>query len=37
MFIIAVGVFWIVFFATQGAVRGVDRDLVEAEAGAAAG
>ncbi len=29
VFIIAVGVFWIVFFATQGAVRGVDRDLVE--------
>jgi len=22
-------VFWIVFFATQGAVRGVDRDLIE--------
>lgn len=29
VFIIATGVFWIVFFATQGAVRGVDRDLVE--------
>ena len=29
MFIIAVGVFWIVFFAAQGAVRGVDRDLIE--------
>ncbi|HYY85254.1 MAG TPA: ABC transporter permease subunit [Beijerinckiaceae bacterium] len=29
VFIIAVGVFWIVFFATQGAVRAVDRDLVE--------
>lgn len=29
VFIIAVGVFWIVFFATQGAIRGVDRDLVE--------
>jgi sulfonate transport system permease protein len=29
VFIIAVGVFWIVFFASQGAVRGVDRDLVE--------
>jgi sulfonate transport system permease protein len=29
IFIIAIGVFWIVFFATQGAVRGVDRDLVE--------
>lgn len=29
VFIIAIGVFWIVFFATQGAIRGVDRDLVE--------
>jgi NitT/TauT family transport system permease protein len=29
VFIIAVGVFWIVFFAAQGAVRGVDRDFVE--------
>ncbi|TXN07471.1 MULTISPECIES: ABC transporter permease [Methylobacterium] len=29
VFIIAIGVFWIVFFATQGAVRGVDRDLIE--------
>ncbi|GLS44067.1 ABC transporter permease [Methylobacterium brachythecii] len=29
IFIIAIAVFWIVFFATQGAVRGVDRDLVE--------
>lgn len=29
IFIIAVGVFWIVFFAAQGAVRAVDRDLVE--------
>ncbi len=29
VFIIAMGVFWIVFFATQGAVRGVDRDLIE--------
>ena len=29
VFIIAIAVFWIVFFATQGAVRGVDRDLVE--------
>ncbi|GJE29054.1 ABC transporter permease [Methylobacterium organophilum] len=29
VFIIAIGVFWIVFFATQGAVRGVDRDLLE--------
>lgn len=29
IFIISIGVFWIVFFATQGAIRGVDRDLVE--------
>jgi sulfonate transport system permease protein len=29
IFIISIGVFWIVFFATQGAVRGVDRDLIE--------
>jgi sulfonate transport system permease protein len=29
VFIIAIGVFWIVFFATQGAVRQVDRDLIE--------
>ena len=29
VFIIAVGVFWIVFFASQGSVRAVDRDLVE--------
>ncbi|MGU3537085.1 ABC transporter permease [Methylobacterium sp. A54F] len=29
VFIIAIGVFWIVFFATQGAVRNVDRDLIE--------
>jgi NitT/TauT family transport system permease protein len=29
VFIIAIGVFWIVFFAAQGAVRAVDRDLVE--------
>lgn len=29
IFIIAVGVFWIVFFAAQGAVRSVDRDLIE--------
>ena len=29
MFIIAVGVFWIVYFAAHGAVRAVDRDLVE--------
>ena len=29
IFIISIGVFWIVFFATSGAIRGVDRDLVE--------
>lgn len=29
VFIIAVGVFWIVFFAAQGAIRNVDRELVE--------
>ncbi|MFO1148864.1 MAG: ABC transporter permease subunit [Alsobacter sp.] len=29
IFIIAIGVFWIVFFAAHGAVRGVDRDLIE--------
>jgi sulfonate transport system permease protein len=29
VFIIAIGVFWIVFFAAQGAIRNVDRDLVE--------
>lgn len=29
VFIIAVGVFWIVYFATHGAMRAVDRDLVE--------
>jgi sulfonate transport system permease protein len=29
IFIIAVGVFWIIYFATQGAIRAVDRDLVE--------
>ncbi len=29
IFIIAIGVFWIVFFATHGAIRSVDRDLVE--------
>jgi NitT/TauT family transport system permease protein len=29
VFIIAVGVFWIVFFAAQGAIRAVDRDLIE--------
>jgi sulfonate transport system permease protein len=29
VFIIAIGVFWIVFFAANGAVRAVDRDLIE--------
>jgi sulfonate transport system permease protein len=29
VFIIAIGVFWIVYFAAHGAVRNVDRDLVE--------
>jgi NitT/TauT family transport system permease protein len=29
VFIIALGVFWIVFFAAHGAIRNVDRDLVE--------
>ena len=29
VFIIATGVFWILFFAAHGAIRGVDRDLVE--------
>ena len=29
VFIIAIGVFWIVFFAAQGAIRGVDRDFIE--------
>lgn len=29
VFIITVSVFWIVFFAAHGAVRGVDRDLLE--------
>lgn len=29
VFIIAISVFWIVFFAAHGAVRGVDRDLLE--------
>ncbi|MBN8937880.1 MAG: ABC transporter permease [Rhizobiales bacterium] len=29
VFIIAIGVFWIVYFAAHGAVRGVDRDLIE--------
>jgi NitT/TauT family transport system permease protein len=29
VFIITISVFWIVFFAAHGAVRGVDRDLLE--------
>ena len=29
VFIISIGVFWIVYFATHGAIRAVDRDLVE--------
>ena len=29
VFIISIGVFWIVFFAAQGAIRSVDRDLIE--------
>jgi NitT/TauT family transport system permease protein len=29
VFIIAIGVFWIAFFAAHGAIGGVDRDLVE--------
>lgn len=29
VFIIAIGVFWIVYFAAHGAVRGVDCDLIE--------
>jgi sulfonate transport system permease protein len=29
IFIISIGVFWIAFFAAHGAIRGVDRDLVE--------
>jgi sulfonate transport system permease protein len=29
IFIIAIGVFWIVFFAAHGAIRNVDRDLIE--------
>lgn len=29
VFIIGIGVFWIVYFATHGAVRAVDRDLIE--------
>jgi NitT/TauT family transport system permease protein len=29
IFIIAIGVFWIVFFAAQAAIRNVDRELIE--------
>ncbi len=29
IFIIAIGVFWIVYFAAHAAIRGVDRDLIE--------
>ncbi|HWG06635.1 MAG TPA: ABC transporter permease [Beijerinckiaceae bacterium] len=29
VFIISIGVFWITFFAAQGAIRSVDRDLLE--------
>ncbi|WP_163478997.1 ABC transporter permease subunit, partial [Klebsiella pneumoniae] len=29
VFIIAIGVFWIAYFAAHGAVRSVDRDLIE--------
>lgn len=29
VFIIAIGVFWIIFFAAHGAIRAVDRDLIE--------
>ncbi len=29
IFIIAIGVFWIVFFAAHAAIRNVDRDLIE--------
>jgi sulfonate transport system permease protein len=29
VFIISIGVFWIVYFATHGAIRSVDRDLIE--------
>lgn len=29
VFIIGIGVFWIVYFASHGAVRAVDRDLIE--------
>jgi NitT/TauT family transport system permease protein len=29
VFIISIGVFWIVYFAAQSAIRSVDRDLIE--------
>jgi len=29
VFLVSIGVFWIVFFAAQGAIRSVDRDLIE--------
>jgi NitT/TauT family transport system permease protein len=29
VFIIAVGVFWIIYFAAHGAIRAVDRDMIE--------
>ena len=32
VFIIAIGVFWIVYFSAHGAIRNVDRDLVEVAA-----
>lgn len=32
IFIIAIGVFWIVYFSAHGAIRSVDRDLVEVAA-----
>lgn len=32
IFIISIGVFWIVYFAAHGAIRNVDRDLVEVAA-----
>ena len=37
VFIIAIGVFWIVFFATQVAVRGVDRDVDDRQRGVVLG
>ncbi|MBY6243073.1 ABC transporter permease [Methylosinus sp. Sm6] len=32
VFIIAIGVFWIVYFSAHGAIRNVDRDLIEVAA-----